>query len=384
MSEPFITFGAPDIGDEEIREVLDTMRGGWLGTGPRVAAFESAFAAFKGLAPERAAAVSSCTAALHLSLLAAGIGSGDEVITTPLTFCATVNAILHTGAVPVLCDVDPLSMNMDARGIAACITPRTKAVLPVHFAGRPCEMDEVLAVAKRHGLAVIEDCAHAVEARYRDAPVGTLGDFGCFSFYATKNLTTGEGGMVLARDMERLSRIRCLALHGMTKDAWQRYSGKGFGHYDVVECGFKCNMMDMQAAIGLHQLRRVEQAWERRRAIWSRYDEAFAGMLTLPAPVPAHMRHGLHLYTVRVDEASCGVSRDEFLQRMTDLGIGVGIHYLALTEHTYYRERLGWQPTDTPVATAIGRSTASLPLGTKLTDADVERVIAATRRALGR
>jgi dTDP-4-amino-4,6-dideoxygalactose transaminase len=383
MAQEFITFGAPDIGEDEIREVLATMRGGWLGTGPRVAAFEAQFAAYKGLAPELAAAVSSCTAALHLSLVAAGVGPGDEVITTPLTICATVNSNLHVGAVPVLCDVDPQSMNIDWRLIEKRVTPRTKAVLPVHFAGRPCEMDEIMAVAQRHGLAVIEDCAHAVEARYKGAALGTIGDFGCFSFYATKNLTTGEGGMVLAREAQTIARIRCLSLHGMSKDAWKRYSGAGFGHYDVVECGFKYNMMDMQAAIGLHQLERVEAGWERRQAVWSRYQEAFAGLpVTSPAAVPADRRHGMHLYTLLVDPQECGVTRDDFLQRMTQLGIGVGVHYRALTEHSYYQDQLGWQAADTPVATSIGRRTVTLPLTLRMSDAAVERVIAAVHQAL--
>jgi dTDP-4-amino-4,6-dideoxygalactose transaminase len=383
MKPEFITFGAPDIGDDEIREVLETLHGGWLGTGPRVAAFEKEFAAYKGLPPEAAAAVSSCTAALHLSLLAAGVGPGDEVITTPLTFCATVNSILHVGAVPVLCDIDPESMNIDWRLLEALVTPRTKVVLPVHFAGRPCDMDEIVAIARRHGLAVIEDCAHAVEARYKGAALGTIGDFGCFSFYATKNLTTGEGGMVLASDPEAISRIRCLSLHGMTKDAWQRYSGRGFGQYDVVESGFKYNMMDLQAAIGLPQLRRVESAWERRHAIWSRYQDAFAGLpVTRPALVQADCRHGLHLYTLLVDPARCGVLRDDFLHRMTELGVGVGIHYRALTEHTYYREKLGWQPAGTPVATAVGRQTVTLPLTLRMSDAAVDRVIEAVHQAL--
>lgn len=379
----FIAFGAPDIGEEEIAEVLATLRGGWLGTGPRVAEFEARFATYKGLAADRAAAVNSCTAALHLSLLAAGVGPGDEVITSPLTFCSSANAILYTGATPVLADVDPVSMNIAAANIRAKVTPRTRAVLPVHFAGRPCEMDDVLAVARDHGLAVVEDCAHAVEARYRGQGAGTLGDFGCFSFYATKNLTTGEGGMALARDPLHVQRMRRLALHGLTQDAWQRYSSGGFRDYDVVECGFKYNMMDLQAAIGLHQLARLERAWERRQAIWQRYQQAFAGLpLALPAPVPPHMRHALHLYTVLVDEAACGVSRDTFLQRMTALGIGMGVHYRALPEHTYYCERLDWQPQDTPVATRIGRQTASLPLGPQLSDGAVERIIEAVKTAL--
>ncbi len=382
--DPFIAFGVPDLGEEEIQEVVATLRGGWLGKGPRVTAFEAQFAAYKGLGPERAAAVSSCTAALHLSLIAAGVGPGDEVITTPLTFCATANTILQTGAVPVLCDVDPETMNIDVRNISACVTARTKAVLPVHFAGRPCEMDEVLAVARDHGLAVIEDCAHAIEARYRGAPVGTLGDFGCFSFYVTKNITTGEGGMVLARRAEQLARIRRMSLHGMTQDAWQRYAGRGFGQYDVVDCGFKYNMMDLQAAIGLHQLRRLDKARERRQEIWSRYQAAFHVLpVTLPAPVPQHMLHALHLYTLRVDERDSRIGRDEFIERMADLGIGIGIHYKALPEHSYYQQRLGWRPGDTPVATSIGRRSVSLPLSPRLTDEAVDRIVSAVHAVLG-
>lgn len=380
---PFITFGAPDLGEEEIQEVVQTLRDGWLGKGPRVTAFEAQFAAYQGLAPERAAAVSSCTAALHLSLVAAGVGPGDEVITTPLTFCATVNTILHTGATPVLCDVDTRSMNIDVRNIRACVTPRTKAILPVHFAGRPCEMDEVLDVARDRRLVVIEDCAHAIEARYRGRPVGTLGDYGCFSFYATKNLTTGEGGMVLARSADQLARVRRMSQHGMTQDAWQRHAGRGFGQYDVVECGFKYNMMDLEAAIGLHQLRRLDTGLERRREIWSRYQQALAGLpVTLPAPVPPHMRHALHLYTLLLDEGG-RIGRDAFVERMAGWGIGVGIHYKALPEHSYYQQRLGWRPNDTPIATSIGRRSVSLPLSPRLTDPDVERIVSAVHAVLG-
>lgn len=383
MSAPFIVFGAPDIGDDEIREVLATMQSGWLGSGPRVAAFEAQFAAFKAVAPQHAAAVNSCTAALHLSLLAAGVGPGDEVITSPLTFCATANAVLHAGATPVLVDVDPLTMNIDPRHIEEKITARTKALLPVHFAGLPCAMDEINAIAARHRLAVIEDCAHAVEASYRGRAVGTLGDFGCFSFYATKNITTGEGGMVLARDRQQAERVRMLALHGLTRDAWKRFSDDGYQHYQVVDCGFKYNMMDLQAAIGLHQLKRVESGWQRRQTIWRRYQEAFAGLpVTRPAQPPTDVRHACHLYTLLVDATRCGISRDAFLARMNARGIGVGVHYLALPEHPYYQQRLGWHPDGTPRATAIGRQTVSLPLSPALSEDAVERVIAAVAACL--
>lgn len=384
MTAPFIVFGAPDIGDEEIREVVSTMESGWLGTGPRVAAFEAQMAGYKGVAAAQVAAVNSCTAALHLSLVAANIGPGDEVITTPLTFCATVNAILHAGATPVLADVDPVTMNIDPARIEEKITPRTKALLPVHFAGMPCDMDALCAIAEKHQLLLIEDCAHAIESTYRGRAAGTFGDFACFSFYVTKNVTTGEGGMVIARDLDRIGRVKTLALHGMTRDAWKRFSDSGYKHYQVVECGFKYNMMDLQAAIGLHQLKRVDSAWQRRQEIWNRYQAAFAGLpVTLPAPTPDHVRHAYHLYTVLVDEARCGLSRDAFLEAMTAQGIGVGVHYLALPEHPYYQGSLGWRPEDTPHASAIGRRTASLPLSSKLSDADVSRVISAVMSVLG-
>lgn len=379
-----ITFGAPHLLDEDIEEVVRALRCGWIGTGPRVQQFEAQFAAYQGLAPECAAAVSSCTAALHLSLLAAGVGTGDEVITTPLTFCATVNAILQAGATPVLCDVDSDGM-LDVQRLRECVTPRTRVLLPVHFAGRPCDMDEVLAIARERGLAVIEDCAHAVEARFRGAAAGTIGDFGCFSFYATKNLTTGEGGMVLSRDAQALARVRRLSLHGLSQDAWRRYETGGFGDYDVLECGFKYNMTDIQAALGLPQLRRLEQAWQRRAALWSRYQAAFADLpLRRPQPVPNHMRHAFHLYTVQVDERTAGIGRDEFVRRLVARGVRPGIHYRALPEYSFYRERLGWRPQDTPVATAIGRSTLSLPLSPGLADADADCVIAAVRDAVAR
>ena len=375
-------FGSPPIGDEEVEEVVATMRGGWLGSGPRVARFEQAIAAYKG--SPHAMALNSCTAALHLSLLAAGVGPGDEVITTPLTFCATVNSIIHAGATPVLVDVDPVTMNIDPAQVESRITPRTKALLPVHFAGRPCEMDELTSLCRAHGLVLIEDCAHAIETSYHGRSVGTFGQFGCMSFYATKNLATGEGGMVLAQDEEAAARIKVLGLHGMSRDAWKRFSDDGYKHYEVIEAGFKYNMMDLQAAIGLRQLDKLEAFWLRRQQIWQAYDDAFAGLpVTRPAPPAADTRHGLHLYTLLIDEArGAGVSRDEFLVRMAAQNIGVGVHYRAVTEHRFYQERFGWSPQDVPHATRIGRQTVSLPLSAKLTDQDVADVVTAVHRCL--
>ena len=377
----FIVFGAPAIEEAEIQEVVTSMKTGWLGTGPKVAQFERDFGAYKG--SPHAVAVNSGTAALHLSLLAAGLNPHDEVITTPLTFCATVNAILHAGATPVLADVDLITMNLDPREVESKITPKTKAILPVHFAGRPCDMDALCHIAARYNLKIIEDCAHAIETEYRGSKAGTFGDFGCFSFYVTKNVTTGEGGMALTRREEDAARIKMLALHGMSKDAWQRFSDQGYKHYYVVECGFKYNMMDLQAALGIHQLARVERNWERRRQLWQRYNEAFADLpIGLPAEPQQATRHAYHLYTILVDENKTGITRDGFLDAMTNHNIGVGVHYLSLPEHPYYQRTLGWKSQDFPNALQIGSHTVSLPLSAKLSHADIDDVIESVRRIL--
>lgn len=382
---PFLVFGAPRIEEAEIAEVEACLRSGWLGTGPKVARFEQDFASWRNVRPSQVAAVNSCTAALHVSMVAAGLEPGSEVITTPLTFCATVNAILHAGLTPILADVDPATQNIDPDAIEAAITPRTRAILPVHFAGRPCAMDRIMAIADRHGLIVIEDCAHAIESEFRGQPVGTFGDFGCFSFYVTKNVTTGEGGMIIGRDEEHIARARILALHGMSKDAWHRFSDQGYRHYQVVECGFKYNMMDLQAAIGIHQLARVESNWARRRWLWHRYDEAFAGLpIELPAHPDADTRHGYHLYTIMIDPIRCGMERDSFLEAMNGLRIGTGVHYLSVPEHPYYQHRFGWRAEQWPVAMRLGRQTVSLPLSPAMSDDDAERVIAAVHAAIGK
>ncbi|MFZ1729593.1 MAG: DegT/DnrJ/EryC1/StrS family aminotransferase [Bacteroidota bacterium] len=379
--KPFLVFGQPLIEDPEMDEVLASMRSAWLGTGPKVAEFERRFAEYKGV--DHVAALNSCTAALHLSMLAAGVGPGDEVITTPLTFCATVNAIIHTGATPVLADVDPASMNIDPVQISHKITDKTKAIVPVHFAGRPCDMDAIMQIASERSLKVIEDSAHAIETEYHGKKAGTFGDFGCFSFYATKNIVTGEGGMVIARSEEDIARIKVLGLHGMSRDAWKRFSDEGYKHYQVVEAGFKYNMMDLQAAIGMHQVQRVDRYWARREEIWKRYDAAFADLpIQLPTRSETDTRHAYHLYTVLVDELTCGISRDGFLNAMTGEGIGTGVHYLSVPEHPYYQRTFGWRPEDYPEAIRIGRQTVSLPIGPSLSDEDVTDVIAAVRKVM--
>ncbi|MBN2141651.1 MAG: DegT/DnrJ/EryC1/StrS family aminotransferase [Desulfovibrionaceae bacterium] len=379
--DKFLVFGSPLIGEEEIREVEACLRSGWLGTGPKVARFEQDFATYRG-APA-AAAVNSCTAGLHLSLLALRLEPGDEVVTTPLTFCATVNAVIHAGATPVLADVDPRTMNIDPEKVKEKIGPRTRAILPVHFAGRACDMDALCSLARDHGLRMVEDCAHAIETRYKGRPAGSFGDFGCFSFYVTKNVVTGEGGMVVAKRPEDLARIKTLALHGMSADAWKRFGDEGYRHYLVVEAGYKYNMTDIQAALGIHQLKRIEANAAKRRRIWETYDRELAGLpLTLPAVQEPDTVHARHLYTVLLDEEAAGLTRDEFLQAMTGQNIGVGVHYLSLGEHPYYQQRFGWSPGDCPAAADIGRRTVSLPLSAKLTDQDAADVIKAVKKVL--
>ena len=377
----FLVFGAPLIEQDEIDEVVASMKSGWLGTGPKVARFEKDFSAYLGAS--HAAACNSCTAALHLSLVALGLKPGDEVITTPLTFCASVNAIIHAGCTPVLADVDPVTQNIDPDRIREKITPRTKAILPVHFAGRACDMDRIMALAAEFDLKVVEDCAHAIETTYHGQHAGTFGDFGCFSFYVTKNVCTGEGGMVVARAEEDIKNVKILGLHGMSADAWKRFSDEGYKHYQVIHAGFKYNMMDIQAAIGIHQLKRVEKNFKRRVEIWDRYQEAFKSLpVGCPAPEEPNTRHGRHLYTLMVDPVPCGLDRDQLLIRLTKQGIGAGVHYLSIPEHPYYQDRFGWKLEDTPQAVALGRMTISLPLSAKLTDQDVDDVIQAVNLCL--
>ena len=382
MRKDMLVFGQPLIAQDEIDEVIDSMDKSWLGTGPKVHQFEQDFAKYKGVA--HTAAVNSCTAALHLACLALDLKPGDEVITSSMTFCATVNAIIHSGATPVLADIDPNTLNIDPQAIESKITERTRAILIIHFAGRPCEMEAIMAIAQKNNIAVIEDCAHAIETEYKGQQAGTFGDFGCFSFYATKNITTGEGGMVISSHEELINRIKIMALHGMSKDAWKRFSDEGYKHYYVVDRGFKYNMMDLQAAIGLHQLKRIETSWQRRQDIWNRYIAEFKDLpITLPLDLSAEHRHAYHLFTLKIDPDRSGLTRDEFLTAMTRLNIGVGVHYLAIPEHPFYREHYGWNPDEYPHAKLYGHQTVSLPLSPKLSDQDVGDVVAAVKQVLG-
>lgn len=381
--ENFLVFGSPDIGEAEIEEVISSMRSGWLGTGPKVQRFEEDFRLYKKAL--FAVAVNSCTAALHLSILAAGIGPDDEVITTALTFCATVNAIIHSGATPVLADCVPLTQCIDPEEIKKKITPRTKAIVPVHFAGYPCDMDAIMKIARENNLKVIEDCAHAIETTYKGRHVGTIGDFGCFSFYVTKNVSTGEGGMVLAGKKEDADRIKILALHGMSEDAWKRFSDDGYKHYKIVQAGFKYNMMDLQAAIGIHQLKKIEKNWKLREAAWERYREELKGLpLGLPQEAPYYVKHGYHLFTVMVKEKEAGISRDDFLLRMNAENIGTGVHYQSIPQHPYYSKVYGWKKEHYPNSDTIGMETVSLPLSAKLREKDITDVITAVKKVLNR
>jgi len=379
--ERFLVYGAPALGPAETQAVLECLNSGWIGTGPRVAEFEEAFRSYRGA--EAAIAVSSCTAALHLSLIAANLPPGSEVITTPLTFCSTVNAIIHAGLKPVLADVDPATFNIDPKRIEACLSDHTSAIVPVHFGGRPCEMDAITEIARSRGLVMIEDCAHAIESTYHGHKCGTIGEFGCFSFYVTKNVVTGEGGMVLTSDATLADRVKVLALHGMDRDAWKRFSDAGYKHYDVVGVGYKYNMTDLQAAIGIPQLARVEENWSRRRAIWEHYQEEFRDLpVTLPAPPAERTRHAFHLYTILVDEERGGVDRDAFISQLAERNIGAGVHYRSIPCHTAYQRLFGWSPANYPVSHAIGESTVSLPLSAALDDEDVTDVVAAVKASL--
>jgi dTDP-4-amino-4,6-dideoxygalactose transaminase len=377
-----IAFGAPSIGDAEIAEVVATLRSGWLTTGPRVARFEEMFAARVGT--KHAVAVGSCTGAIHLSLVAAGVQPGDEVITTPTTFCATAHAIVHAGARPVFVDVEPDTGNIDPEAIEAAIGPRSAAIVPVHLAGRPCRMDRIEEIARRHGLLVIEDAAHAAGASLPDRHAGAIGLTGCFSFYATKTVATGEGGMVTTDDAELAERIRLYSRHGLSEETWTRSARERYRHQHALVPGFKCNMTDVQAALGIHQLARLEEELARRAEIWRSYDGALASLpVVRPAAVPNGVVHARQFYSLLVRSHEVGRSRDEVLDRLLGIGVGAGVHFAAVHLHPYYRETFGYREGDLPTAEHIGAHTLSLPLSSRLADEDVEDVIAGLEQGLG-
>jgi dTDP-4-amino-4,6-dideoxygalactose transaminase len=379
--DSFLVFGSPSIEEDEIQEVVDCLRSGWIGSGPRVERFEQLFRGYIGA--DHALAVSSCTAALHLCLIAAGIGPGDEVITSPLTFASTANCVVHVRATPIFADVELETMNIDPAAIEAAMTTRTRAIIPVHLAGRPCRMNAIMEIARSHNLLVIEDAAHAIEAWHKGKKIGTVGDATCFSFYVTKNLVTGEGGMATTSRADWAEKIGINRLHGLSRHAWQRYTADAPGHYQVMAPGFKYNMTDVQASLGIHQLARIERYLERREKLWGQYDDAFQDLaVRRPSPPEPDTRHARHLYTLLVDQEEAGISRDEFRSRLHALNIGSGVHFIALHLHPYYAQAYGLRRGQFPNAEFISDRTVSLPLSAKLTDRDVHDVIEAVRAAV--
>ena len=375
-----LVFGTPVIGEAEIASVTACLRSGWIGVGARVERFEHEFARYKG-APY-AAAVSSGTAAIHLALLALRIGAGDEVIAPTMTFCSTIHSIIHSGARPVLVDCDRATFNLDAGLVEKKITSRTKAVLVVHMCGRCCEMDPILQLARRRRLRVIEDCAHAIESRYHGRPAGLMGDAGCFSFYPTKNITTGDGGMVITRSRKLFERVKSLSLHGMTADAWSRFVGNS-KRYEVRDAGYKYNMTDIAAALGMPQLAEVDQRWARREKIWRAYGAGLQDMpLRLPPPAEPHSRHAYHLYTPLLALESLTIPRDQVIAALRAENILVGIHYVPVHMHPYYRRRFHYREEDFPNAAFAGRRTMSLPLAADMSAEDLSDVCAALARIL--
>jgi dTDP-4-amino-4,6-dideoxygalactose transaminase len=373
----FLLFSPPSIGQEEMDEVADTLRSGWITTGPKTGRFEAAFRD-RVDAPE-ALGLNSCTAGLHIGLLALGVRPGDEVITTPMTFCACANVIEHLGARPCFADVEPDTLNLDPAAVEAAVTPRTRAILPVHYAGHPADLDSLNDVAARHGLTVMEDAAHAIPARYKGRMIGSGPNPASFSFYATKNLTTGEGGM-LTGSSELIARARKLALHGMSRDAWKRYGPGGSWFYEVEEPGFKYNMTDIQAAMGLAQLRKLDRFQARRREVVAAYNLGFRDLEALEMPVErVEVEHAWHLYVLRLRPGVLRIGRDQFIWELTARNIGTSVHFIPLHLHPYYRQKYGHEPDQFPVAYGAYQRLVSLPLHPMLGDDDVSDVVNAVQ-----
>ena len=381
---PFLPFALPEIGDEEIAEVVDTLRSGWVTTGPKAKRFEQAFAEFLGEPQIECIAVNSATAGLHLALEALGLGPGDEVITTTHTFTATAEVVRYLGADVVLVDIDPATMNIALDQIEAAITPRTKAIIPVHYAGLAVDMLALLDIARKHGLKVVEDAAHALPTTLEKELIGTLGSNATvFSFYANKTMTTGEGGMLVTRDPALAQRARVMRLHGINRDAFDRFTAKvPSWYYEIVAPGFKYNLTDIAAALGLHQLKRLPAFQQRREQIAQAYLEAFDDLpLILPPQAPEGDVHSWHLFVLRLsDEAA--VTRDQFIENMFARGIGCSVHYVPLHQHPYWRDRYGLTAEMFPHSQKAYERTVSIPLYTAMSDADVQRVIAAVRASL--
>jgi dTDP-4-amino-4,6-dideoxygalactose transaminase len=379
----FLPFALPHITQAEVDEVVDTLRSGWLSTGPKTKRFEREFA--QAVGASHAVAVNSATAALHLALDALGVGAGDEVIVPVYTFTATAAVVVHCGARPVFVDVDPVTCNLDPTQLEAAITPRTRAIIVVHVAGLPAEMDAILAIAQAHLMPVIEDAAHAFPAKYRGRMVGTIGNMTAFSFYATKTLATGEGGMLTTDNPDYAQRVTTMALHGISHDAWKRYSAEGRWYYEVLEPGYKYNMPDLAASLGLHQLARRDWLLERRRSIAARYTAAFSQYDELEPPSsPAHVEHAWHLYMLRLRSERLTTGRDDFIRALAEANIGTSVHFIPLHLHPYYRTRYQLAPQDFPTALEAYRREISLPIHPGMSDDDVDDVIAALEKIVVR
>jgi dTDP-4-amino-4,6-dideoxygalactose transaminase len=374
----FLPFHRSDVGEEEVSEVLEVLRSGWLTTGPKVREFEREFAAMVGA--EHAVAVNSCTAALHLALEAAGVSEGDEVLVPTMTFAATAEVVTYFRARPVLIDCVQDTLNVNADRIQQAITKKTRAIIPVHFAGHPCDLRPIHAIAQNHNLHVIEDAAHALPARYHGKMIGGISDATCFSFYATKNITTGEGGMVTTNNAERAARMRMMSLHGLSRDAWNRYSAQGSWYYEILSPGFKYNLTDIAAALGLAQLKKCERFLKGREQYAALYHEGFQDLPEIMCPPTAsHVQHAWHLYVIQLDLDRLQIGRDEFIRQLQQAGVGCSVHFIPLHLHPYHRDRGGYQPEDFPVASRVYQRIVSLPLYSKMTEDEVNRVIETVR-----
>jgi len=379
-----LPFHRPYITEDEISEVLDCLKSGWLTTGPKCINFEKAFSEYIGCT--YAIAVNSCTAALHLALEAIGTKEGDTVITTPMTFAATAEVIRYFNAKPVFVDIEPDTMNIDVSQFKKTIERlafkgvKTKAVIPVHFAGYPCEMDTIMKIAKSYDMKVIEDAAHVLPGRYKDHMIGTIGDITCFSFYATKNIATGEGGMAVTDNPEWAERMRIMSLHGISKDAWKRYTAEGNWYYEIIAPGYKYNMTDLAAALGIAQLRKADFFQQRREEIAAQYSNAFNNLPAIETPVlKKYIQHSWHLYVIKLNLEELTIDRNYFIEELKSRGIVPSVHFIPLHIHPYYRDTYGYKPEDFPIAYETFMRIITLPIYPKMSNEDVQRVIEAVR-----
>ncbi|HEX5038141.1 MAG TPA: DegT/DnrJ/EryC1/StrS family aminotransferase [bacterium] len=378
-TQAFLPFHVPDLGEEEIRAATEVLKSGWLTTGPVTKNFEEAFRNYVGA--KYAVAVNSCTAALHLALDAIGLKEGDEVILPSMTFAATGEVVRHFKAKPVLADCREDNQNLDVGHVESMITSRTRAIIPVHFAGHPVEMDLLTDLAKKRGLSVIEDAAHSLPARFKGRMVGTIGDMTCFSFYATKTITTGEGGMIVTDNPEYVDRLRMMSLHGISKDAWKRYMSEGSWYYEILAAGFKYNLTDLASAIGIEQLKKCDGFLKKRLEYAALYHEGFADLPEIRIPKSVgDIQHSWHLYVIQLELDRLTIDRAQFIEKLRKANVGTGVHFIPLHMHPYYRDEFGYRPEDLPHAHAVSRRILSLPIYSRMTEGDVARVIDAVRK----